>query len=36
LSSERITSISRNRFTLSFNLNRDYFDLKDAPRRGLK
>lgn len=33
LSSERITSISRNRFSLIFNLNRDYFDLKDAPRR---
>jgi hypothetical protein len=32
LSSERITSLSRNRFSLTFNLNRDYFDLKDAPR----
>lgn len=28
-----IGSISRHRFSLSFNLNQDYFDLKDAPRR---
>ena len=33
ISSERITSISRNRFSLIFNLNRDYFDLKEAPRK---
>lgn len=33
LSSERITTISRNRFSLVFNLNRDYFDLKGAPRK---
>ncbi len=33
ISSERITSISRNRFSLAFNLNRDYFDLKQAPRK---
>src|SRR5687767_8047902 len=33
LSSERITTISRNRFSLTFNLNRDYFDLKEAPQR---
>ena len=33
LSSERITSISRNRFSLVFNLNKDYFDLKEAPRK---
>jgi hypothetical protein len=33
LSSERIGTISRNRFSLVFNLNRDYFDLKDAPRK---
>lgn len=32
LSSERISSISRHRFSLTFNLNRDYFDLKTAPR----
>lgn len=28
-----ISSISRHRFSLAFNLNRDYFDLKSAPRR---
>ncbi|MGC3944022.1 MAG: hypothetical protein QM762_05765 [Chryseolinea sp.] len=28
-----ISSISRHRFSLVFNLNKDYFDLKDAPRR---
>ena len=33
LSSDRISSLSRNRFSLVFNLNRDYFDLKGAPRR---
>jgi hypothetical protein len=33
LSSERITSLSRNRFSLVFNLNKDYFDLKGAPRK---
>ena len=33
LSSERITSISRNRFSLVFNINKDYFDLKEAPRK---
>ena len=33
ISSERITSISRNRFSLIFNLNKDYFDLKEAPRK---
>jgi hypothetical protein len=33
LSSDRITSISRNRFSLIFNLNRDYFDLNEARRR---
>jgi hypothetical protein len=33
LSDERITSIYRNRFSLVFNLNRDYFNLKEAPRR---
>ena len=33
LSEERITSISRNRFSLVFNINTYYFDLKDAPRR---
>lgn len=32
ISSERISSISRHRFSLTFNLNRDYFDLKEAPR----
>ena len=33
ISSERITTISRNRFSLVFNLNKDYFDLKQAPRK---
>lgn len=33
LSEETIGSISRHRFSLVFNINRDYFDLKDAPRR---
>ncbi len=33
LSDERIGTISRHRFSLVFNLNRDYFDLKDAPQR---
>jgi hypothetical protein len=33
LSSERISSISRNRFSLTFNINKDYFDLKTAPRK---
>ena len=33
LSSERISAISRNRFSLIFNINRDYFDLKEAPRK---
>ena len=33
LSKERISSISRNRFSLAFNINKDYFDLKDAPRK---
>ncbi|MDH4091521.1 MAG: hypothetical protein OEV74_11850 [Cyclobacteriaceae bacterium] len=33
LSNERITTISQHRFSLIFNLNRDYFDLQEAPRR---
>ena len=33
LSEERITTIYRHRFSLVFNLNRDYFNLKEAPRR---
>jgi hypothetical protein len=33
LSSDRISSISRNRFSLIFNLNRDYFDLNEARQR---
>lgn len=32
-SEERITSINRNRFSITFNLNKDYFDLKGAPRK---
>jgi len=33
LSDQQINSISRNRFSLVFNLNKDYFDLKGAPRK---
>lgn len=33
LSDERITTITRNRFSLVFNLNADYFDLKEARRK---
>lgn len=33
LSSDEITSISRNRFSLVINLNRDYFNIKEAPRK---
>jgi hypothetical protein len=33
LSDETIGTISRNRFSLVFNLNKDYFDLKGAPRK---
>jgi hypothetical protein len=33
LTEERISTITRNRFSLVFNLNKDYFDLKDAKRR---
>ncbi len=33
LSEETIGTISRHRFSLMFNINRDYFDLKDAPRK---
>jgi hypothetical protein len=33
ISDREITSIYRNRFSLVFNLNRDYFNLKEAPRR---
>lgn len=33
LSETKITTISRNRFSLIINLNRDYFNLNEAPRR---
>lgn len=33
LTEERITTIIRNRFSLVFNLNRHYLDLKGAPRK---
>jgi hypothetical protein len=36
LSDVEITTIYRNRFSLVFNLNRDYFNLKEAPRRKSK
>lgn len=33
LTDERISTITRNRLSLVFNLNKDYFDLKEAPRK---
>jgi hypothetical protein len=33
ISDQEITTIYRNRFSLVFNLNRDYFNLKEAPRK---
>ncbi len=33
LSNERITTLTRNRFSLVFNLNTYYFDIKAAPRK---
>lgn len=33
LSDQEFKSISRNRVSLTFNLNRDYLNLKEAPRR---
>lgn len=33
-SEQRITSLSRHRFSIIFTLNKDYFDIKNAPRRG--
>ncbi|HMG88458.1 MAG TPA: hypothetical protein VK589_00310 [Chryseolinea sp.] len=33
LTEERISTITRNRFSLVFNLNKDYFDLKEARRK---
>ncbi|HEY9049842.1 MAG TPA: hypothetical protein VIN08_28280 [Ohtaekwangia sp.] len=33
ISNTEITSLYRNRFSLVFNLNRDYFNLKEAPRK---
>jgi hypothetical protein len=36
LSTERISTISRNRFSLVINLNRDYFNISDAPRKTRK
>lgn len=32
-SETRITTLSRHRFSLTFNLNKDYFDIKEAPRK---
>lgn len=32
-SEERITSLSRHRFSIVLNLNKDYFNIKNAPRR---
>lgn len=33
LTDQEITSIYRNRFSLIFNINRDYFNIEEAPRR---
>lgn len=33
LTDERISTITRNRFSLVFNLNRYYLDIKEAPRK---
>lgn len=33
LSEQRITSLSRHRFSIVFNLNKDYFNIKNAPRK---
>jgi hypothetical protein len=32
-SEQRITSLSRHRLSINFNLNKDYFNLKNAPRK---
>jgi hypothetical protein len=32
-SEQRITSLSRHRFSITFTLNKDYFDIKNAPRK---
>jgi len=33
MTEERISTITRNRFSLVFNINKDYFDLKEARRK---
>lgn len=33
ISDQRITSLSRHRLSIVFNLNKDYFDVKNAPRK---
>jgi hypothetical protein len=33
ISEQRITSLSRHRFSLTFNLNRDYYNVRSAPRK---
>jgi hypothetical protein len=33
ISETRITSLTRHRFSITFNLNKDYFDVKSAPRK---
>ncbi len=33
LSEDRITSLSRHRFSITFNFNRDYFNVRNAPRQ---
>lgn len=34
ISEQRITSLSRHRFSVTFNFNRDYFNVRSAPRKG--
>jgi hypothetical protein len=36
LSNDYFNYISRNRFSITFHVNRDYFNMKNAPRRVLK
>jgi hypothetical protein len=36
LSNSYFDYISKNRFSITFHINRDYFDLKDAPKKALR
>ena len=33
ISNDQFSYISKNRFSITFHINRDYFDLKEAPRK---